>query len=60
MPEISLKALRQSKKQAAQRWTNHVSAQESIGARWRPLLVTESDIRVVKDAWRALKQLASA
>ncbi len=44
-----------SKRQAAKRWANHVSADPSLGARWRYLLVSESQIQTAKGSWAALK-----
>lgn len=48
----------QSKREAATRWANHVSADESVGTKWRYLLVSESDIDTAKGSWEALKRLA--
>ena len=45
----------QSKRQAARRWANHVSADPSLGVRWRYLLVSESQIQTAKGSWAALK-----
>jgi len=47
----------QAKKEAAKRWANHVSADPSVGATWRYLLVSESQIKTAKDSWIALKGL---
>ena len=47
----------QAKRHAAQRWANHVSADEQVGAVWRYLLVSESDVRTAKGSWKALKGL---
>lgn len=46
------------KRDAAKRWASHVSADSSVGQRWRYLLVSESDVETAKSSWRALKQLA--
>ncbi len=45
------------KKEAARRWTNHVSADAHVGVKWRYLLVSESDIETAKGSWEALKKL---
>lgn len=48
----------QGKREAAQRWANHVSADEKVGGvRWRYLLLSESDVRTAKGSWEALKGL---
>jgi len=47
----------QAKKEAAKRWANHVSADPSVDATWRYLLVSESQIKTAKDSWTALKSL---
>jgi type III restriction enzyme len=47
----------QAKREAAQRWANHVSAAPVVGKRWRYLLVSESDVRIAKGSWAALKRL---
>jgi len=49
----------QGKREAAMRWANHVSADGTVGATWRYLLVSESDISTAKGSWNALKQLAT-
>jgi type III restriction enzyme len=45
------------KRDAAKRWSNHVSADGRVG-QWRYLLVSETDVADTKGSWRALKQLA--
>jgi type III restriction enzyme len=45
------------KREAAQRWANYVSADEKVGARWRYLLVSESDVKTAKGSWQSLKAL---
>ena len=45
------------KREAARRWANHVSADKKVGARWRYLLVSESDVRTAKGSWQSLKAL---
>lgn len=47
----------QSKREAAKRWANHVSAEEAVGASWRYLLVSETHIGTAKGSWSALKGL---
>jgi type III restriction enzyme len=49
----------QGKREAAQRWANHVSANKSVGAKWRYLLVSEANIKTAKGSWPALKKLGS-
>jgi type III restriction enzyme len=46
------------KRDAAMRWANHVSSNESVGTTWRYLLISETDITTAKGSWNALKQLA--
>jgi len=48
----------QAKRQAAQRWANHVSADERVTERWSYLLVGETDLKQARGDWEAL--LASA
>ena len=50
----------QGKREAALRWANHVSASAEVGAQWRYLLVSESDITTAKGSWAALKKLGGA
>ena len=47
----------QGKREAAKRWANHVSADESVGVVWRYLLVSESDVNTAHGSWEALKRL---
>ena len=47
----------QGKREAAKRWANYVTADESVGATWKYLLASESDIATAKGSWPALKQL---
>jgi type III restriction enzyme len=49
----------QGKRDAAQRWANHVSADEAVGTAWRYLLVSESDIITAKGSWAALRSLGA-
>ncbi len=48
----------QGKRDAAKRWANHVSADAAVGAQWRYLLLSESDVKTAKSSWSVLKQLA--
>jgi type III restriction enzyme len=56
--EVSSEDVR-GKREAAMRWANHVSADNQVGATWRYLLVSESDITTAKGSWSALKGLGS-
>lgn len=47
----------QGKREAAQRWANHVSADDKVKVTWKYLLVSESDINIAKGSWQALKGL---
>ncbi len=47
------------KREAARRWANHVSSDESVEVEWRYLLVSETDVATAKGSWPALKKLAS-
>ena len=47
------------KRDAARRWANHVTADESVDTRWQYLLVSESDVATATGSWPALKKLAS-
>ena len=52
----------QSKREAAQRWANHVSADNLLRKRkekWRYLLVSETELKQAKDDWGALSSAAS-
>lgn len=44
----------QAKRQAAQRWANHVSADDRVNERWGYLLVGETDLRQARGDWNAL------
>ena len=46
-----------SKREAAQRWANHVSADSQVSVTWRYLLLSEADVAMAKGAWPALKRL---
>ncbi len=45
-----------SKRQAAKRWANHVSASALVTATWRYLLVSEADVQTAKGSWPALQR----
>ena len=45
------------KRDAARRWANHVSADDTVGVRWCYLLVSETDVKTAKGSWPALKGL---
>jgi type III restriction enzyme len=45
------------KRKAALRWANYVSADEIVGATWRYLLVSESDVATARGSWSALVRL---
>lgn len=47
-----------AKREAALRWANYVSADETVGVTWKYLLAAESDISTAKGSWEALRQLA--
>lgn len=49
----------QAKREAAKRWANHVSADSSVGVKWRYLLVSETDVEDAKGSWAALKRLGT-
>ena len=46
------------KRDAAKRWANHVNA-AGVGATWRYLLVSETDVAEARGSWPALKKLGS-
>jgi type III restriction enzyme len=48
----------QAKRTATQRWANHVSADEKVGADWRYLLASEDDVKQANGSWPGLKGLA--
>jgi len=49
----------QAKREAAQRWANHVSSDDQVEAEWRYLLASEDDVASAKGDWKALKNLGS-
>ena len=48
-----------SKREAAQRWANHVNADDKVKAKWCYLLVSEADVKTAKGSWDALQRLGS-
>ncbi len=46
----------QGKRDAAQRWANYVTVDDSAGTTWRYLLVSESDVDTARGPWPALKK----
>jgi type III restriction enzyme len=49
----------QGKREAAQRWANHVNADPSVPDPWAYLLASETDLRTAHGSWPALRQLAA-
>ncbi len=49
----------QGKREAAKRWANYVTADDSVSVTWRYLLVSESDVETAKGSWTALKKLGT-
>jgi type III restriction enzyme len=47
----------QGKRNAARRWANYVSGDEKVGAVWRYLLISESDVSTARGSWVALNGL---
>ncbi|MCY3807918.1 MAG: DEAD/DEAH box helicase family protein [Gemmatimonadetes bacterium] len=47
-----------AKAKAARRWTNYVNGSDRAPARWRYLLLSETDIDQCKESWAALKGLS--
>jgi type III restriction enzyme len=47
----------QAKREAAKRWANHVSAEESVKQRWRYVLLSERHVATAKGSWPALTAL---
>jgi type III restriction enzyme len=45
------------KREAAQRWANHVNADESVEAQWGYLLLSESDIETSRGSWPTLRTM---
>ncbi len=50
----------QAKRRAAQRWANHVTAEDRVSERWSYLLVGESDLRQARGDWTALVAATAA
>ncbi len=49
----------QAKRHAAQRWVNHVNADDKVTARWRYLLLSETDIKQATGSWSEMKSLGT-
>ena len=47
-----------AKAKAARRWANYVNGSDRAPARWRYLLLSETDIDQCKESWAALKRLS--
>ena len=45
------------KREAAQRWANHVNADENVAATWGYVLFSESDVEMARGSWTALRSL---
>jgi len=45
------------KRDAATRWANYVTADETAAVPWRYLLISESDVEMAKGSWPALRKL---
>jgi len=50
----------QVKRQAGERWANHVSADQRVAEHWHYLLVGETDLRQARGDWDALTRLVLA
>lgn len=50
----------QAKRQAARRWSNHVSADDKVQTPWSYLLISETDVKTAKSSWPALKSLGTS
>jgi type III restriction enzyme len=50
----------QSKREAAKRWANHVTADDQVGSTWRYLLVSESHVATAKGSWPVLKRASGS
>jgi len=49
----------QGKKSAAERWASRVSGSELVQAKWKYLLVSETQVAQAQDDWKRLKGLYS-
>lgn len=49
----------QGKREAANRWANHVTADEKVDVIWKYLLVSETDVDTARGSWAALKKLGN-
>jgi type III restriction enzyme len=47
------------KRDAARRWANYVNADEQVTVTWRYLLLSETDVKIAKGSWPALKKLGA-
>ena len=47
---------RQGKREAAQRWANHVSNADGVAEDWHYLLASESDIAQAKGDWNGAEE----
>ena len=56
--EMATEAVK-GKREAAQRWANHSSADLQVEVTWRYLLVSETDVATARGSWPALKRLGS-
>lgn len=45
------------KREAAQRWANHVNADESVEPHWGYLLLSEADVEMSRGSWAALRRV---
>ena len=48
--ELPTKAVR-GKREAAERWANHVNADDKVKSEWRYMLASESDLKNAKGSW---------
>src|SRR5262249_54100324 len=51
--DLPTKAVK-GKREAAERWANHVNANDKVKDEWRYMLASESDIKKTKGSWPAL------
>lgn len=48
------------KRDAARRWANYVTADETVDVPWRYLLASEADVETARGSWPALKALGES
>ena len=48
------------KRDAARRWANYVTADETVSVTWRYLLASEADVETARGSWSALKALGDS